>query len=106
MSEGRFLTLGSDLTRCRLWQAEGFEAMEEGVRAMAKTSNFQSEHVYLKTIFFTGRDQGRVFGFCSVLTLCTSFWQSLILCTSLWQAILYWHASIFLYVCIQPFSLK
>ena len=43
---------------------------------------------------------------CSVLTLCTSFWQSLILCTSLWQAILYWHASIFLYVCIQPFSLK
>ena len=44
--------------------------------------------------------------FCSVLTLCTSFWQSLILCTSLWQAILYWHASIFLYVCIQPFSLK
>ena len=44
--------------------------------------------------------------YCSVLTLCTSFWQSLILCTSLWQAILYWHASIFLYVCIQPFSLK
>ena len=30
--------------------------MEEGVRAIAKTSNFQSEHVRLKTIFFAGRD--------------------------------------------------
>ena len=55
-AKGGFWRFGSDLTRCRLWQAEGFEAMEEGVRAIAKTSNFQSEHVRLKTIFFAGRD--------------------------------------------------
>ena len=48
--------------RCRLWQAESFEAIYEGVRAITKTSNFQGEHMRLKTVFFAGRDKGRVFG--------------------------------------------
>ena len=68
-AKGGFWPFGSDLTSCRLWQAEGFEAMEEGVRAIAKTSNFQSEHVRLKTIFFARRPllrQGIWMFFCWV----------------------------------------
>ena len=55
-AKGDIWRCGSDLTRCRLWQAQGFEAMEEGVSAIAKTPTFQSEHMHLKTIFFADRD--------------------------------------------------
>ena len=55
-AKGGFWRLGPHLMLCQFWQAGGFGAMAERVMAITKTSNFQSEQMCFKTVFFAGRD--------------------------------------------------